>query len=63
MVVISSSLALYGIVRGRRSQPDHKAGPAEIALEAEEKDGLMEDQEEHVDPPPLYTEEVAASRN
>lgn len=53
MVVISSSLALYGIVRGRRSQPDHKSGPAEIVLEAEEKDGLMEGQEEHVDPPPL----------
>lgn len=63
MVVISSSLALCAIFRGRRSQPDHKAGPAEIAIEASEKDGLMEGEEEQDEPPPLYTEEPAVSRN
>lgn len=63
MVVISSALALYAIVRGRRSQPDLKADPAEIVIETDEKDGLMEGQEEQVDPPPLYTEAPAVSRD
>lgn len=64
MFVISTSLALYRIIRGRRSQPSHKAGPTEIVVDAGEKDGLMETQEEeHVDPPPSYTEDPAVPRN
>lgn len=62
MIVISTSLALYGVIRGRRAQsppqPSHKADPAEIAVEAGEKEGLMEG-EEHFVPPPSYTDESA----
>ena len=63
MIVISTSLALYAVVRGRRSQPqpDHKADSTEIAVEADEKEGLMEG-EEHVDAPPSYTDEPAVPR-
>ncbi|MBE3045388.1 hypothetical protein IMZ48_23125 [Candidatus Bathyarchaeota archaeon] len=63
MIVISSALALYGVIRGHRAQPtpDHKAGPTEIVVEAGEKDGLMEG-EEHVDAPPSYMDEPAVPR-
>ena len=62
MIVISTALALYGVIRGHRVHTfDHKAGPTEIAVEAGEKDGLMEG-EEHVDAPPSYMNEPAVPR-
>lgn len=62
MVVISLSVAVYGAIRGRRSEPDYKAGPGEIVLQAEEKEGLMEGQEEHAEPPPSYSDDTVAPR-
>lgn len=58
MAVMSASAVVYGIVRGRRSQPqqNHKAGPTEVAVDDEEKDGLMEGQEP-IDAPPSYSEQ------
>lgn len=63
MAVMSVSAAVYGVVRRRKSQPQqsHKAGPTEVAVEEEEKDGLMEGQE-HVDAPPSYSEEPEVPR-
>ena len=63
MAIGSVVMRIYSFVRGNREQapPSYKACSTEEVAVDEEKDGLIEN-EEQVDPPPSYGEEAPAPR-